>query len=294
MNLRVVLVTVLGLLSACQLSVPEVPAWQAPAQRDHAQLGVIEDLRTGQRLTPEMLLARLASAPQVVVGEKHDNPDHHALQLWLLRGLARERSQGSLLLEMLNPDQQGAVDAVQQRLRQGERLENLPRQLGWQQGWAWSLYGPLVSYALSQPYPLLAANLDRDEIMAIYRSKPVLNGEASTAASVQQALLDDIRESHCGLLPETQLPAMLAVQQQRDRRMAERLLAAPAPALLLAGGFHVRKDLGIPLHMKDLAGIEPVVLILVEAGQTISAEQADYAWYTAALPEQDYCAQMRR
>ena len=294
MNLRVVLVAVLGLLSACQSSVPEVPAWQAPAQRDHAQLGVIEDLRTGQRLTPEMLLARLEGAPRVLVGEKHDNPDHHALQLWLLRGLARERAQGSLLLEMLNPDQQGAVDAVQQRLRQGERLENLPRQLGWQQGWAWSLYGPLVSYALSQPYPLLAANLDRDEIMAIYRSKPVLNGEASTAASVQQALLDDIRESHCGLLPETQLPAMLAVQQQRDRRMAERLLAAPAPALLLAGGFHVRKDLGIPLHMKDLAGIEPVVLMLAEAGQTVSAEQADYVWYTAALPEQDYCAQLRR
>ena len=256
--------------------------------------GGIEDLRTGQRLTPERLLARLASAPQVLVGEKHDNPDHHALQLWLLRGLARERAQGSLLLEMLNPDQQGKVYAVQQRLRQGERLDNLSRQLGWQQGWAWSLYGPLASYALSQPYPLLAANLDRDEIMAIYRSKPVLNGEASTAASVQQALLDDIRESHCGLLPETQLPAMLAVQQQRDRRMAERLLAAPAPALLLAGGFHARKNLGIPLHMKDLAGIEPVVLILAEAGQTVSAEQADYVWYTAALPEQDYCAQLRR
>lgn len=294
MNSRVVLVTVLGLLSACQSSVPEVPVWQAPAQRDHAQLGVIEDLRTGQRLTPEALLARLAGAPRVLVGEKHDNPDHHALQLWLLRGLARERSQGSLLLEMLNPDQQGKVEAVQHRLRQGERLENLPRQLGWQQSWAWSLYGPLVSYALPQPYPLLAANLDRDEIMAIYRSKPVLSGEASTAASVQTALLDDIRESHCGLLPEAQLPAMLAVQQQRDRRMAERLLAAPAPALLLAGGFHVRKDLGIPLHMKDLAGIEPVVLMLAEAGQTVSAEQADYVWYTAALPEQDYCAQLRR
>ena len=294
MNLRVVLVTVLGLLSACQSSVPEVPAWQAPAQRNHPQLGVIEDLRTGRRLMPEALLARLASAPLVLVGEKHDNPDHHALQLWLLRGLARERAQGSLLLEMLNPDQQGKVDAVQQRLRQGERLENLPRQLGWQQGWAWSLYGPLVSYALPQPYPLLAANLDRDEIMAIYRSKPVLSGEASTVASVQTALLDDIRESHCGLLPEAQLPAMLAVQQQRDRRMAERLLAAPVPALFLAGGFHVRKDLGIPLHVKDLAGIEPVVLMLAEAGQTVGVEQADYVWYTAALPEQDYCAQLRR
>lgn len=294
MNSRVVLVTVLGLLSACQSSVPEVPVWQAPAQRDHAQLGVIEDLRTGQRLTPEALLARLAGAPRVLVGEKHDNPDHHALQLWLLRGLARERSQGSLLLEMLNPDQQGKIESVQHRLRQGERLENLPRQLGWQQSWAWSLYGPLVSYALPQPYPLLAANLDRDEIMAIYRRKPVLSGEASTAASVQTALLDDIRESHCGLLPEAQLPAMLAVQQQRDRRMAERLLAAPVPVLFLAGGFHVRKDLGIPLHVNDLAGIEPVVLMLAEAGQTVGVEQADYVWYTAALPEQDYCAQLRR
>ena len=293
--MRILLLCLIPLMAACQSrGVLPPPAPIAPEGRDHAQLGQIVELASGQVITPQQLVERLAKAPRVLVGEQHDNPDHHALQLWLLENLAARRASGSLLLEMLNPDQQGAVDAVQQRLRQGERLENLPRQLGWQQGWAWSLYGPLVSYALSQPYPLLAANLDRDEIMAIYRSKPVLNGEASTAASVQQALLDDIRESHCGLLPEAQLPAMLAVQQQRDRRMAERLLAAPAPALLLAGGFHVRKDLGIPLHMKDLAGIEPVVLILVEAGQTISAEQADYAWYTAALPEQDYCAQMRR
>lgn len=294
MKLRIVLMTVLGLLSACQSTVPPVPAWQAMAQRDHPQLGVIEDLRSGQRLTPDELLSRLAGAPQVLVGEKHDNPDHHALQLWLLRGLADERAQGSLLLEMLNPDQQGKVEAVQQRLRQGERPENLPRQLGWQKNWSWSMYGPLVDYALQQPFPLLAANLDRDEIMAIYRSKPALSGRASTAETVQKALLDDIRASHCGLLPEAQLPAMLAVQQQRDRRMAERLLAAPAPALLFAGGFHVRKDLGIPLHLKDLAGDEPVVLMLAEAGQTVGVEQADYVWYTAALPEQDYCAQLRR
>lgn len=294
MNLRFLLVTVLGLLSACQSTVPPVPAWQATAKRDHPQLGVIEDLRSGQRLTPDELLSRLAGASQVLVGEKHDNPDHHALQLWLLRGLAGERAQGSLLLEMLNPDQQGKVEAVQQRLRQGERLENLPRQLGWQKNWSWSLYGPLVGYALQQPFPLLAANLDRDEIMAIYRRKPALSGRASTTETVQKALLDDIRASHCGLLPEAQLPAMLAVQQQRDRRMAERLLAAPTPALLFAGGFHVRKDLGIPLHLQDLAGDEPVVLMLAEAGQRVGVEQADYVWYTAALPEQDYCAQLRR
>ena len=64
---------------------------------------------------------------------------------------------------------------------------------------------------------------------------------------------------------------MLAVQQQRDRRMAERLLAAPTPALLLAGAFHVRKDLGVPLHLKDLgAGEGNAVLVLAEVGKTVT------------------------
>ena len=88
---------------------------------------------------------------------------------------------------------------------------------------------------------------------------------------------------------------MLAVQQQRDRRMAERLLTAPTPALLLAGAFHVRKDLGVPLHLKDLGAAQGnVVLVLAEAGKTVSAENADYVWYTAAQPEQDHCAQLRQ
>jgi len=88
---------------------------------------------------------------------------------------------------------------------------------------------------------------------------------------------------------------MLAVQQQRDRRMAERLLSASAPAVLLAGAFHVRKDLGVPLHLSDLGAKDGnVVLMLAEVGKTVSAESADYVWYTAAQPEQDHCAKLRR
>ena len=37
-----------------------------------------------------------------------------------------------------------------------------------------------------------------------------------------------------------------------------------------------------------------VVLVLAEAGKTVSAENADYVWYTAAQPEQDHCAQLRQ
>jgi uncharacterized iron-regulated protein len=294
--MRIVLLFLVSLLAACQTHyVAAPPPAIAPQGRDHADLGVIRELTTGRALTPQELVERLAVAPRVLVGEQHDNPDHHALQLWLLRQLAAQRPQGSLLMEMLNPDQQAKVDAAQAATRAGQPPADAYQALSWQANWDWGIYGPLVTYALRQPYPLLSANLDRAQIMQIYKQRPTLSGEASTTQRVQATLLDDIRESHCGLLPEAQMPAMLAVQQQRDRRMAERLLAAPTPALLLAGAFHVRKDLGVPLHLQDLgAGEGNAVLVLAEVGKTVSADSADYVWYTAAQPEQDHCAGLRR
>ncbi|MBH3429103.1 ChaN family lipoprotein [Pseudomonas alkylphenolica] len=294
--MRLLLLCLVSLLAACQShSVLPPPAPIAPQGRDHADLGVIRELATGRTLTPQQLIERLASAPRVLVGEQHDNPDHHAVQLWLLRELASQRAQGSLLMEMINPDQQDKVNAAQAATRAGQPPGDAFQALAWQANWDWSVYGALVTYALRQPYPLLSANLNRAQIMQIYKQRPVLEGAASTRPEVQATLLDDIRESHCGLLPETQMPAMLAVQQQRDRRMAESLLAAPTPAVLLAGEFHVRKDLGVPLHLSDLgAGDGNQVLILAEAGKTVSAESADYVWYTAAQPAQDHCAKLRR
>ncbi|PYC17409.1 iron(III) ABC transporter [Pseudomonas jessenii] len=254
--------------------------------------GEIRDLRSGEVLTAQQLVKRLAEPERLIIGEQHDNADHHAAQLWLLRSLGEQRPQGSLLLEMLTPDQQPRVDQVRQA---ATPPADFPVALAWEDGWDWNLYGPIVRFALTQPYPLLAANLDSAEIRTFYRDPPVLNGERSNTASVKAVLLEQFSDSHCGLLPESQMPAMLAVQQQRDRRMAERLLAAPKPALLLAGAWHARKDVGVPLHVVDLGATEsPIVLMLAEQGAEVTATMADYVWYTSVTPKQDYCEQMRK
>ncbi|WP_449431156.1 ChaN family lipoprotein [Pseudomonas putida] len=279
-------------LSGCQASLPPLPAWQSSEGRDSAQLGQIQELASGQLISPEQLLRRLAAAPRVLVGEKHDNPDHHALQVWLLSALQAQRAQGSLLLEMLQPGQQPLVEALE---RQPQLPADLAKALAWQDGWDWQLYGPVVREALQLHIPLLAANLTPEQMQRAYRQPTPVAGEHSNAPAVKAALLEQVRAGHCGLLPQSQLPAMLAVQQQRDRRMAERLLAAPQPALLFAGAYHVRKDLGVPLHLADLgAQGQSVVLMLAEAGDTVQAGMADFVWYTAAMPEQDYCAQLRK
>ncbi|MGV8843272.1 MAG: ChaN family lipoprotein [Pseudomonas sp.] len=289
--MRILLLFMFTLLAACQASLLPLPAWQSAEARALAEPGQIFELSSGQPLTAQQLIERLARAPRVLVGERHDNPDHHAVQLWLLQALATQRAQGSLLLEMLTPAQQNPLDALRVRLNSGQPVADLPAALAWDKGWDWALYGPIVRHALAQPYPLLAANLDRAQVLQIYRQRPELSGSHSTVPAVRNALLEQIRLSHCGQLPESQLPAMLAVQQQRDRRMAEALLAAPQPSLLLAGAFHVRRDLGVPLHLRDLGDkAASLVLILAEAGTPVSAAQADFVWYTKALPEQDYCA----
>jgi uncharacterized iron-regulated protein len=279
--MRGILMLVLLLLSACQhLSAPP------------PVVGQILDLRSGQTLSAQELVDRLALPSRLIVGEQHDNRDHHELQLWLLKSLGERRPQGSLLLEMLTPDQQQRIDEVRHA---STPPVDLPGALAWQPGWDWDLYGPIMRFALTQPYPLLAANLDPLEVRAVYAKPPALSGSSSNASSVRDELLEQVSESHCGLLPQSQMPSMLAVQQQRDRRMAERLLAAPMPSLLFAGAYHARKDLGVPIHVLDLGTSQaPTVLMLAQQGSEVTAAMADYVWYTPATPVQDYCAQMRK
>lgn len=287
--MHMVLLAALLLLGGCQ-GAPVLPT--IPEIRD---AGTILDLRTGQAINPPELADRLSRAPRVIVGEQHDNPEHHARQLWLLQMMARHRPQGSLLLEMLAPDQQPRIEDVRKHVKVQGLPGDLPDALAWQSGWDWALYEPIVRFALVQPYPLLAANLNASEIRDIYTHAPVLSGIHSNAASVRSELLVQIRESHCGLLPDSQVPAMLVVQQQRDRRMAERLLSAATPSVFFAGAFHARKDVGVPVHLKDLGQSDgTVVLMLAQKGAQVAYGAADYVWYTAPMPDQDYCAQLHK
>lgn len=306
--MRWVMLVFLGLLAGCQIF-PEqtkvgaelvavehaLPQWQSPRERDHERVGQIIDLRSGATVTVEQMLAELADATVVLLGEKHDNPDHHSLQLWLLQMLQAQRTQGSVVMEMLTVDQQETVTQVQEKIRVGDMPQDLPLALDWHKGWDWQQYGALVTYILKQPYPLLAANLNRDALMAIYRNPPELIGDKSTRTDVVERLSEQIRESHCNKLPEAQLPAMLAVQQQRDRSMAAVVLAAAKPTLLITGAYHARYDLGVPLHIQDLQDVDELtqrVLIFAEADQDIAAGSADFVWYTPAVAEQDYCADL--
>src|SRR3954466_12802479 len=59
----------------------------------------------------ESMLAELAGADVVIVGEQHNDPNTHQLEAAILEGLKRRRVPVQLSLEMCERDVQPAVDA---------------------------------------------------------------------------------------------------------------------------------------------------------------------------------------
>ena len=269
------------MLAACQQPV------RTDARADSSLIpasSLIRNAQTGTQLTPDALLHLLSQAPMVIVGEEHTNPAHHDIELWLLKNLQKQRPQGSVLLEMLASDQQTAVNQVKQAVQSGTvmREERIQMALRWIPGWPWPLYREVVLEALAGDYPLLVANINREKVSALYRAPVFPEGKRTTDKSVQDALTAVISLMHNGELSPEQLRGMLSIQQNRDRFMAQQLMAAPRPALLIAGGYHASKDVGVPVHLADLNADKPVVLMLSTTGTNISHAQADYIWFVPA------------
>lgn len=280
-NLKVITVSLLLIsslvLTACQSTKPTTVQLPPSTQIKNAQ--------TGATLTPEELLTILSRTPQVIVGEEHTNVAHHTIELWLLQNLQSKRPQGSVLMEMITADQQPAVDEVQKALKSGASMrdQRIQESLRWNPGWPWPLYGELTKTALMGDYPLLAANIPRAQVNAIYKQPVFPAGEHSSQKTVRNALSAIIYLMHGGEIAPEQLTAMVAIQQNRDRFMAQQLLNAPKPALMFVGGYHAAKDVGVPLHLQDLNGQAPIVVMLTTEGAALSAKQADYIWSVPAI-----------
>jgi uncharacterized iron-regulated protein len=229
-----------------------------------------------------LLVAACAAAPQapdsiksdtaiLLLGEQHDEPDHHLLEREMVSALAGRGVLAALALEM------AASGTSTDGLPAQASEDQVRRALGWDsEGWPWADYGPAVMAAVAAGVPVVGANLPRQQLrgaMADATLDGLLPGPAIKAH--QQA----IREGHCGLLPESKIGPMTRVQIARDRSMAATLarLAVPGKTvLLIAGGEPTAPDVGIPQH-------QPPGLASKSARLPAPLK-----------PRRDYCEDMRR
>jgi len=105
----------------------------------------------------ETMMASLVWSDVVLVGEQHDDPNTHRLELAVLEGLARRNRSVIVSMEMFERDVQEPLDHFQMGHTAEDEFLKASR--------PWPRYAtdykPLVDFAVARNWPIVAANVPR-------------------------------------------------------------------------------------------------------------------------------------
>jgi len=283
------------------------PAAAAPAilLSDHPLNATLWDTRSGLAVDEETLFAEAAAARWVLVGEKHDNAEHHRLQARVVDALGRAGRRVAVVWEMAEPEHTAIL-----RDAHTHGAAALGDALAWEaRSWpAWAEYQPIAEAALRHGLPMLPGKPSRQMVRAVSKGGELppdlaerLDWTRPYPAGVEAAVQAELRDSHCGMLPQTALAPMARVQRLWDAWMANSMRKAVAPeggaeaAILIAGAGHVREDRAVPWFLPG----DSVTVAMVEviAGREGAADYSafdprlfDYVWFTPRVDDNDPCA----
>ena len=270
---------------------------------DHPLAGRLWDAAAGRFIDEAELLRRAGQAEALLLGETHDNPEHHRLQLRILQTRLDAGARPALLMEQFDNDQQAAIDEAR---KAGKDLAPLMR------GWDWTLYRPLVALADSTRIPLRAANLPRGATRPVVRE-----GFATLAVGEQRrlallAVWDDARQtymtglieaSHCGKVSPQLRDGLVLAQRLRDATLADSALdQLDRGVVFILGRGHARRDVGVPRYLEARrpgTRVLSIGFVEVGAGNTAPAQYEneriggiapyDVIWFTPRAARPDPC-----
>ena len=301
------------LATGCAEMASLVPTSQLQLQLTDHPLANVVARGNGTRADETAVLAAMRRADVIILGETHDNPEHHAIQARLLAELAKSGRRPAIVFEQIDRNRQDDLDRAQRLPVRSARIEAIGAAFA--KGWDWPAYQPLVEFAVDAQLPIRAGNLVRSALRPLVREgwETIAEGirthlaiDAAWNPERDAYLTKVIDETHCNAIDEPLRDGLVRAQRLRDATIADAVLAARGyetrPVVLIAGRGHARSDIGVPRY---IAAREPALRIVsigiseVEAGETALApylkERADgaphdFLWLTARFDRPDPCA----
>lgn len=263
---------------------PAVGGWLRPAS------GEVPDQRA--------LFEALSRRQVVLLGESHENADHHRWQLQVLAGLYALRPDLVVGFEAFPR----AVQPALERWSAGESDEAaFLREARWREVWNIdpALYLPLLDFVRLNRLPLIALNVERDLVRRVgesgWETLPPDEREGLTVPRpARPAYLEALAETYrqhgeAGAteaeefdLEDAEFRRFVDAQLVWDRAMAEALAAAVrrlgAPLVVgIVGRGHLEHGHGVPWQLADLGVTDVAVLLPYEVGPDCVAPPADLA-----------------
>ena len=194
----------------------------------------------------------------VYVGETHDNPAAHRLELDVLKAMSkRYPGQISLGMEMFNTSQQEVLDQwTAGDLSEKQFLKNSSWFNNWRMDYAY--YRDILNYAREHGIPVIGLNATRELVKKVGRN-PFDKLDEETRAQLpeidpadpyQLAMVEAIYANHSS--GKAMFDGFLRIQTLWDETMAENIVRAMREKdpehrmVVMAGGNHVRYGFGIP------------------------------------------------
>ena len=254
---RNLLYTFIFFLAGCSNTPPQ---WDSEAPYKPARAPEIGDIlhtATGHYIDQRELYSSLNRYPLVYVGEQHDNPASHRLQLEILRAVqARYPGQVALGMEMFNSEQQAALDRwVAGELSEKEFL----RESRWFENWGadFELYRELLEFSRDQKIPVIGLNVPRalgrkvsmtplDELDRETREKLP---EMDMSDPYQRAMIEKIFAVHEAGAPvvESFFRRQTLWDEAMAATVADYMREHPDHHMVvIAGGWHVSYGFGVP------------------------------------------------
>jgi len=243
-------------------------------------------------------LQRLHEARFVLLGEVHDNAEQHRQRAALLSRLLADGRPTTVVFEQMERTQDAALAEAP---RDAEALATAGRLD--RKAWQWPLHRPILEAAVAGNAELRGGNLPVAEVRAIVKDglaaapadlRPALATPAWTPAA-EAELEQDIDQGHCHALPQSMWARMALAQRARDAAMADAMLQAQTPrVVLIAGNGHVRRDRGAAFYLRQ-AGVADRDIISVgylEQDEPTGTEDTgfDIVHRTPAAEREDPCA----
>ena len=238
-------------------------------------------------------LGRLSTADVVILGEIHDNPEHHRNQALAVAALKPR----ALVFEMLTPQQ--AMQTPPDR----SDAAGLARAFDWQNsGWPdFAMYHPI--FAAAPEARIYGGDLPPgDARLAVSEgAAPVFGADAPRYGLTAPLSPDDQsrreaeqRDAHCNALSEDLLPGMVEAQRLRDAALARAVVQAldetGGPVAVITGSGHARVDVGVPAVLDSVVP-QARVLSVGQIEAPAAAEQPYDLWIvTPPAARDDPCA----
>jgi uncharacterized iron-regulated protein len=241
-------------------------------------------------VAPSALIAEMSRREVVLLGEHHDQADHHRWQLHTLAALHAQRPRMVIGFEAFPRRAQPVLDKwVAGSLTPAQFLAEVK----WDEVWnvPAELYLPLFEFARLHRVPMVALNVERKltETVAARGWDALSEAEReglSRPAPAPKAYLDQLERVHKQHKSDGTLTNFVQAQQTWDRAFAQALAPHASAALVVGiiGSGHLRDGHGVPLQLRDL-GVKRVGTLLPLEASRCKEAVAGLADAVFLLPE---------